>query len=308
MQAEYDWQRDGVRVACKSAQLRWHRQISRWELCFRNIPFAVPNVRQAVFDELLLVAYTPAGVHLFRHDLSTGVTTNGKRTATHGHNVIFAGPRDEASWEISLESIIEKMEASCEHISSASFDDPRLQEATSATPLSLTSQAFEGVPLADLSAKVRGDMLQSLVRRVDEGWLHPGAAFADADTKDSTRAYSWTRDGRRIVCKSAALRFDKKSAMWRLTVRDVKLPLAGVRESSFDELLLAAYTPAGLHIVRHDLRTGVGTLGKSTEVGGHSIQFNGPHREIDWRVAFETVLEKLLDASHGGHHVFLPWQ
>jgi len=322
VQAEYDWQRDGTRVACKSAQLRWHAHNHRWELAFRNVPFAIENVRETGFDELLLVAYTPTGVLLFRHDMKTGVSTNGRRTAATGHYIIFAGVRHETDWRAALDAIQEKMGKSCEHLRTAGFDDPRLAEAMADAPLSLTSQAYEGAPLSDLSAKARGDLLQTLVRRLDEDWLHPEANFSDigrgglpsptssaVQGRGAVAAKSsdnmWLRDGVVVSCKSASLRWDKKSELWRLLFRDVKLPLRGVREAAFDELLLAAYTPEGLHVFRHDMQTGVGTAGKTTATGGHSIQFFAPYREPDWRVAVGALLDRVLESCD--QHVFVPW-
>ena len=65
--AAYDWQRDGRRVACKSAQMRWNDSSQRWMLQFHT-------VKLDACDELLLAVYTPEGVHLFRHDGRAGLS------------------------------------------------------------------------------------------------------------------------------------------------------------------------------------------------------------------------------------------
>ena len=102
--AAYDWQRDGRRVACKSAQLTWNDSLQLWKLQSHNI-------KPDACDELLLAAYTPEGVHLFRHDGMAGLSTNGKRTAATGRVINFFGPCNEPDWRVALRAILEKMEA-----------------------------------------------------------------------------------------------------------------------------------------------------------------------------------------------------
>ena len=102
--APYDWQRDGRRVACKSAQLKWNDRSERWVLLFQNI-------KPEACDELLLAAYTPEGVHLFQHNRRAGLSTNGKSTAGTGKGVTFYGPRDEPDWRVALGEILEKVKA-----------------------------------------------------------------------------------------------------------------------------------------------------------------------------------------------------
>ena len=157
--------------------------------------------------------------------------------------------------------------------------------------------------------------MSSLVRQVDEGWLHPDAAFADAEPGEcvdgSKRAqsqapYDWQRDGRRVACKSAQLVWNRSKEYWELLFRAVKLPREGEREAVFDELLLAAYTPEGVHVFRHDQQTGVTTNGKSTAASGQQIGFVGPTQEPDWRVALFVVLDKLGIA--GERLAFVPWE
>ena len=67
--AAYDWQRDGRRVACKSAQLVWEDSTQCWKLRFSNI-------KLDACDELLLAAYTPEGV-------CTSSSTMGGRACEH---------------------------------------------------------------------------------------------------------------------------------------------------------------------------------------------------------------------------------
>ena len=63
-------------------------------------------------DELLLAAYTPRGVYLYRHDLQLGVATQGKSTAATGHNINLYGPRQEEDCDAALDVILAKLEES----------------------------------------------------------------------------------------------------------------------------------------------------------------------------------------------------
>ena len=102
--AAYDWQRDGRRVACKSAQLKWNDDSERWMLLFQA-------VKPEACDELLLAAYTPEGVHLFQHHGRAGLGTAGKSTAATGKQIFFVGPKHERDWHAALPEILGKMEA-----------------------------------------------------------------------------------------------------------------------------------------------------------------------------------------------------
>ena len=314
--AAYDWQRDGQRVACKGAQLTWDGSHEYWKLQFKNVKLAMAGGRDAAFDELLLAAYTPEGVHLFRHDLRAGVGTAGVSTAVTGKAITFVGPRHESDWRVALAEIRGKMvDKGCRPLVSARFDEPRLAAAIAETPLPLSASAFEGVPLADCSAAARGDVLSRLVRRLDEGWLHAGATFEEAVAGEEVSgvrrgqnkaAYGWQRDGRRVACKGAQLTWTRDKECWMLQFRNVKLATAGGRDAAFDELLLAAYTPEGVHLFRHDLRAGVSTNGVSTAAAGKDIKFYGPSHEPDWRVALGEILGKVADKGCRPL-AFVPW-
>ena len=315
--ASYHWERDGRRVACRCAQLLWDGSQPRWELRFTDVQLNARGKSDAAFDELQLLAYTPQGVHLFRHDLHAGVSTNGKRTSVMGvSNIKFFGPRNEPDWRVALGEILVKMERKgCMPLESASFDDPRLAAAIAETPLPMSASVFEGVPLTDCGAKARGDVLGRLVRRLDEGWLHKGAIFeepvAGRSVDGKRRAhnqvqYGWQRDGRRVACKSAGLVWSRTNG-WQLGYTNVKLPVVGERDSAFDELLLAAYTPEGVHVHRHDLRSGLSTCGKSTAAAGQQIKFYGPKYESNWHISLGEILAKMEDKGCKPL-AFVPWE
>ena len=301
--ASYHWIRDGQRVACKSAGLRWDASQTGWCLRFADVQLSATDGGDAAFDELQLAVYTPEEVHVFQHDLHAGVSTNGKRTATMGHTIQFVGPRNELDWRVALGEILGKMkDRGCKLLGSVDFDDPRLAAAIVGTPMPMSASAYEGVPLIDCGAKARSDVLSRLVRRLDEGWLHDGATFAEpvaGQSVDGRRrapnqvGYQWQRDGRRVACKSAALNWAPREQRWELRFFNVKLSVVGGRDAAFDELLLVAYTPRGVHVLRHDLKAGVSTNGKKTAVLGQQIAFYGPKYEMDWPVALGEILGKM---------------
>ena len=82
--AEYDVLFGGRRVELKSAQLCFNR--SRWEVTWRGIKLQFPGCRnKSAFDDVYITLLTPGGLHLFKHDLSTGVSRDGQRTEQMGH-------------------------------------------------------------------------------------------------------------------------------------------------------------------------------------------------------------------------------
>ena len=166
---------------------------------------------------------------------------------------------------------------------------------------SVTATTFANLPLAEMPGALRGRLLTSLAREVDAA-LHPGALLEEAEagwSVNGTRRgqnmapYDWQRDGQRVACKSSQLKWDTCGRCWKLLFRNVKLGGKGT-EAAFDELLLAAYTPRGIYLYRHDGRLGVSTNGKATAALGSNIQVYGPRDEADWASALdEAVLPKL---------------
>ena len=96
------------RVTCRGAQLTWSG--GRWWCQFTNVKLSAPASAKANgFEQLLLALYTPCGVFMFKHDLRTGVTTNGKRTAENGYQIQVCGPSRQRDWRQALDVIREKL-------------------------------------------------------------------------------------------------------------------------------------------------------------------------------------------------------
>ena len=178
----------------------------------------------------------------------------------------------------------------------------------------VTATTFAGVPLASHDSVTRGKVLTAFARCHDAE-LHSAAVLENAvagERVDGGRRgqdkaeYDWQRDGWRVACKGAGLRWDGSTERWKLQFSAVKLATAGGRDAAFDELLLAAYTPEGVHLFRHDLRAGVSTNGVSTAAAGKQITFSGPSHESDWRVALGEIVGKMQDKGCRPL-AFVPW-
>ena len=164
----------------------------------------------------------------------------------------------------------------------------------------VTEEAYEGVPLAELATVPRANVLTSVVREIDTS-LHPDARIEDAvpgtRIDDSKRGqhqapYDWQRDGVRVACKSAQLTWHVSKRLWEVRFSEIKP--AGA-EGEFDELLLALYTPRGVHVYRHDLRLGMSTSGKATEATGRTIQVHGRCDVESWQSALDGAILPKLD-------------
>ena len=178
----------------------------------------------------------------------------------------------------------------------------------------VTATTFAGAPLASHAAATRGKVLTEFAHCC-EPELHPGAVLEETvagERVDVTRrgpnsaAYDWQRDGRRVACESAQLVWKSDAERWKLLFDNVRLATVGGSDAAFDELLLAAYTPEGVHLFRHDLRAGVGTAGVSTAATGKEITFAGPMHEPDWRVALDEILGK-MKARGCRRLALVPW-
>ena len=142
---------------------------------FLSLSLSPPQARlEAPFDELYLAFYTPRGIHIWRHDLRLGVYTQGKRTASQGHQICISGRAVRTEhvepWERALDgTILPRLEASaCERIAFVPFDDPLFNQSLIEHPETGTAAAFGGVPMSDLSAAARGALITQLAHEIDQ--------------------------------------------------------------------------------------------------------------------------------------------
>ena len=68
---------------------------------------------------------------------------------------------------------------------------------------------------------------------------------------------------------------------------------------SFDELIIAFYTPRGIYLYRHDMQLGVIPPIKGLESHGHSILIEGPRRETDWEKVCTCIFFVRMPSRHG---------
>jgi len=110
--AEYDWLRNGKRIECKHAQLQWKKKRSKWTVNFQAIKIVKDGVIHPSFDELLIVLYTPTGLHVYQHDLRFGVSSAGKATEARGCSIAVYAPAHERDWANALDAILRKIDSS----------------------------------------------------------------------------------------------------------------------------------------------------------------------------------------------------
>ena len=121
---------------------------------------AVRPKRAAHVRPLLPPQDSPLGVHIFRHDLQTGVRVKGRDA------IQLVAPRGETRWREALLAVQSKMsKAGCRRLLELPYDDPRVAAAVAATPRPLTSAAFAERPLAECTSAQRAKLLTSLCRR-----------------------------------------------------------------------------------------------------------------------------------------------
>jgi len=170
-----------VRIECKSSQLQWNSY--RWLFCFAGVKFARENVRfRSVFDQLVLMMYTPIGVYMYHHDNQLGVSAHGQKTSTQGYRISICGPKGVDAWSIALESILKKFDEhtnQCARLAFVALDDARIVRELAARSYHPVVRAYRDVPLASLSQAARGHVLENLLIAVLLR-LHPDSSTLGA--------------------------------------------------------------------------------------------------------------------------------
>lgn len=261
-----------------------------------------------MYDELLLVLYTPEFIYFYRHDGNMGLASSGQRTAHEGQQIMLRGPPQEEYWLSSLRAILGVLDSEtngCARLYSMPLTDYRIPSILSRWTESIMPQRiFRNVPLGQCCPNERAMRIQTLVRCVD-GILNPHSLISDpapgytisgACRSVYTAEYDWCRNGVRIECKSGQLRWEKSSRRWKVVFSSVKVGDV-VTPRPFDELLLGFYTPRGIYIFKHDVHFGLFRGGCRTAATGYGIQVYGPRRVSDWMSALDAILAKFDDSG-----------
>lgn len=170
-----------------------------------------------------------------------------------------------------------------------------------------TALPYNGHPLAQLNATRRGALLQDWACRVLKE-AKPNAVFEEAipgtrvngQRRSAFQAeYDFLLDRRKGEIKSSQLRWDYNGRRWCFQFSGVKFPhLMSWNSSSFEDLYLVLFSPKWLHLVKHDLHTGISRNGLQTEPFGYSIHILAGANSLCWEEALETILDKLC--TQGG--------
>ena len=270
------------RVEVKTAQLSWVHCQQRWEVQWRNI-------KPKAHDVLLLALYTTSGIYLFQHDGIFGVSRHGRYQTSSGGKVQTSAPRTQACVEEATRSILSKMNSMlCMQIPLETLD--------AATTLTKTQQAYVGAPLALYTVKRRGVLLEHITRRVWEECTNT-KTFDPCD--DDALCINGSK--RSLSCAThdfqdeAGLKYEVKSAQlkWNCTKQRWLAEWMNVKSEYHDRLLLALYTPKGIHMFQHDGIFGVTTRGRDQRSGGGGVFAYAPVGEDSIEQATSIIVKKM---------------
>jgi len=279
-QETYDFMIAGRRVEVKSSQLSWDSHRKRWAM-------RLTNIKRDEYEDLVLVLYTPVGVHLYLHDHTYGVSTNGKLQHARGGTVQVRGPQNVPSISAATDAIRAKMT----HMHYASIDFSEFEDLVTTTT---THDAYDGVPLATHSPKARGDILERVARHVMENKMGEtacdppsGVRVNGAKRGRNSETYDFMIAGRRVEVKSAQLKWDSHTKSWEAKWQNIK-------RDEYEDLVLVLYTPVGVHLYLHDHTYGVSTNGKSQHACGGTVTVYGSRNEPSISTATDAIRAKMV--------------
>ena len=158
-----------------------------------------------------------------------------------------------------------------------------------------TADVYQKLPLATLSPKERGDLLEKKNRDVVEETTgektydpDPGETIAGKKRGRNSAPFDfYLGDGRqRVEVKSAQLRWNKCDKRWFASFQ-------GVKQAEYDLLYLALYTPSGIYVFKHNHEYGKTTNGKQQESCGGNIKVAGPRNQESIEEATKAVLRTM---------------
>lgn len=164
-----------------------------------------------------------------------------------------------------------------------------------------TEAIYRGTLAQDLSQAKRGKLCEDWARQALQK-INPKSEVLDAepgtDCNGNRRGvhmapYDFMMDGRRVEVKGARMSFCRTYQQWRISFRHIKLPFGSRQLAEFDDLYFVIVRPSGLHLVKHDLCTGVSKNGRETETSGYKVQVAASRKDLGWEEALATILRKM---------------
>ncbi|CAE7341968.1 GUSB [Symbiodinium sp. CCMP2592] len=321
-QAKFDWIFMGRRVELKTSQLCFDKGLNSWKVVFYKVKLARDGCRaEQPFDDLYLLIYAPDGFFLVKHDLKTGVTKTGSRTATLGHNIKVTSKRGQICWKEALHIILDKLtlRGGCVVVSYVPKSDPLVQTLY-AEVLNKAYHAkckfYDGIPLFTLNSVIRAHRIQEIAYQLDQ-LENPDSVFRSAKGEvtpygytrgGSNAAVDWIRDKVRVEVKSSTLCIRARDNRWFCR-------FSGIREGSnddgtnpyFDELWLAIYHPGGIDFFKHwNWRDTLSTCGQATCALGKLLIVTAGAQSDGPSDAFKSIKAQ-LESRGAEHYVALRW-
>jgi hypothetical protein len=254
---------DGVitnrRVEVKNARMAYNQSLRRWMLLFEA-------VKVAEHDELVLSFEGFDGLRLYKWK-GGNMSTAGKRTVASGNLIHVCASRSQPDPVAAHEQLVREMAERNDLVKFVAYANPDYTDLWTMT--TRTTSVYETVPMGPLSCKVRGVMIENVVRafmsRHHTITDAPGSSCVNGAARGKNSATcDFLIDGERTEVKSSLL-------VWNKHHKGFLLHFSKIKPELHDRLLLAWMTPDGIHIFEHDGVSGMSTNGKSTEATGKKI-------------------------------------
>ena len=251
---------------------------------------------EAAFDDLYFVIVSPGGLHLIKHDLSTGISTCGKATADSGHRVQLFGSKSSNCWKEALTTILRTLceQGCCSVIDEHAFGHPSVKAMLLSrgreTPLAVQARLLANIPMGRMSGSKRGKRIEEIGLALDRR-LHPCSefSFTEGNRGKANAPADWVRGTVQVELKGCSLTFDRHHNRWRCQ-------FVGIKPGLFDELWLAICTLVGIYYFRSKSSKSLGlcNTGAAMQTRGHQLYFYGPRGEVDVLEAFKTIQAKIV--------------
>lgn len=164
-----------------------------------------------------------------------------------------------------------------------------------------TASAYGQHALVEMNNVMRGRVFQEwakeiLKRKYPKAVVEdpvPGRCVNGQQRSKFQSKYDFSLNQRRVEVKGGQLKWQASAKVWEFQFRGVKVKDSVTADSDvFDELYLVLFSPKWLHLVKHDLYTGITRSGSETEYSGYRIQLRSG-QGLCWEDALEKILNRL---------------